>query len=256
VTKEVFKDFCGAVFVIDKPEDAATLRSHFGGLTARVGMAAPPDKTPVPPVMPMSSASADVGTVAPPGPEPSLRGDAKEPLEHQADSVPVTAGALAGDADVLHANRLNRDKVADADNQIKGHLARASGVGPASDVELPKLGAEDVLESLPNRARKAYAQYVEAEGKYIGTNDGTPTDLECYKWQKEHAEDGGLPPFDSWQRYVREARRQLGKGKHTLRCGQPHGGSLVRPGDVNASELSQLAGGTLPLTDPEGHKAD
>lgn len=58
VTLEVYKDFYGAVFKIDRPEDVAALKNHLGGLEPQLGMAPPPQEAPVPPAIPVSTTTA------------------------------------------------------------------------------------------------------------------------------------------------------------------------------------------------------
>jgi hypothetical protein len=44
--------------------------------------------------------------------------------------------------------------------------------------------------------------------------------------------DYELPNFETWSRYVREARKALGENKYTPRAGRPKGGSIVRPDEI------------------------
>jgi hypothetical protein len=92
VTRGVYKDFCGAVFGIDKPEDAAALKSRLGGLTPQSGMAPPPNKAPVPPAVPLPTAPS-AGTMGQPGHEPSPQSDTTGGDHEQ--SARVSAGTTA-----------------------------------------------------------------------------------------------------------------------------------------------------------------
>jgi len=101
VTKEVYKDFCGAVFVIDRPEDAAVLKIRLSDMTAQVGMAAPPDKPPVPPVeasLARSTAGATALTGREPSPELGATGDDEQPSVDAGTAVNATTGRATIDA--------------------------------------------------------------------------------------------------------------------------------------------------------------
>jgi hypothetical protein len=57
---------------------------------------------------------------------------------------------------------------------------------------------------------------------------GEPTDLQAYKWLKEHRDgDEILPRFETWTRYLREARSRRGRLKNSPRHGRA-GRSVVR----------------------------
>lgn len=103
VTKEVYKDFCGAVFVIDKPEDAAALKNRLNGMTAQVGMVAPPDKPPVAPIETSLATAPAVGTESPQGHESPIQSDATDGDERPstAESFVVTAKADPTSIDAL-----------------------------------------------------------------------------------------------------------------------------------------------------------
>jgi hypothetical protein len=69
---------------------------------------------------------------------------------------------------------------------------------------------------LPDRMQRAYGQYLTA----LPNLRDRPTDRECYNWAKSHNEDSPLPSFDTWQRYVRAARRHYGEQKNAPRAGR------------------------------------
>jgi hypothetical protein len=70
---------------------------------------------------------------------------------------------------------------------------------------------------------KALCGYREA-GRVLGD---AVTDRGAYEWLKERDDDGSLPRFDSWARYLREARSMLGIRKPSSRHGLT-GRSVVR----------------------------
>ncbi len=61
---------------------------------------------------------------------------------------------------------------------------------------------------------RAHSQFVNAERQI-----GSCTDRAAYRWLKEHEEER-LPPYETWVRYVREARRTLGTRKNNPRAGR------------------------------------
>jgi hypothetical protein len=100
---------------------------------------------------------------------------------------------------------------------------------------------EQLLGKLEPADLKAYYTRAFAENKL-----GSTTDPAAYKWLEEKGlpderdspelakELAGyeLPPFSTWVRSVREARRVLGEQKHRPRAGRPTGASIVRTREV------------------------
>jgi hypothetical protein len=82
----------------------------------------------------------------------------------------------------------------------------------------------------PSR-RKAYQQYLWA----LRTNTELQgaRDQEVYDWLKEHLdEDEELPRFDTWKRYLGEARAAYDTRKHNSRAGRESGRSIIRPDEI------------------------
>jgi len=69
-------------------------------------------------------------------------------------------------------------------------------------------------------------------------------DREAYEWLREYGIDQGkgdlgeltdyqLPDaFDTFRRYVTDARKPLGESKYTRREGRKHGGSVARQDEI------------------------
>jgi len=108
----------------------------------------------------------------------------------------------------------------------------APGVPEGKDGQcLEEKEPEDPLEGLPDRVRRAYAQYLFAMKQYEGEAGGQPTDRELYAWLKRRSEER-LPAFETWVRYVRQARQALGEQKNSPRGGREHGWSIVSCHDI------------------------
>ena len=81
---------------------------------------------------------------------------------------------------------------------------------------------------------KAYQSYCLAEQ----TLDQC-TDKEAYAWLKEHGpEDYGLPPFATWQRYVRNGRKHYKTNKNTPRAGRKTSSPSVKDDPALLSQIS------------------
>jgi hypothetical protein len=86
------------------------------------------------------------------------------------------------------------------------------------------------LEGLSPAVQQAWRQYQCAiqSRPDLGVRG---TDREIYDYLKETLADEKdgfrLPAFDTWQRYLRTARRTLDCRKHNPRHGRPHGPSVV-----------------------------
>jgi hypothetical protein len=61
----------------------------------------------------------------------------------------------------------------------------------------------------------------------VSENAALDTDQEAYDWLKENYEEE-LPDYENWGRYLRYARKALGKNKYTPRRGREQGRSIVR----------------------------
>lgn len=75
---------------------------------------------------------------------------------------------------------------------------------------------------------KAYGQYLKAKE----SDPQIVTDQDAYEWIENRPEDGEkLPPFDTWVRYVRKARKAAGTQKNKPR-GNRSGRSVMRSEDT------------------------
>jgi hypothetical protein len=101
-----------------------------------------------------------------------------------------------------------------------------AGAGQAEAAQAE--GASDPRLS-PSRL-KAYGQFCWAV-RANAALDGA-TDREVFDWLEEHYKEEPLPPFATWNRYLREARRVYGTSKHTPRAGREAGRSIVRPDEI------------------------
>ena len=89
-----------------------------------------------------------------------------------------------------------------------------------------------VLESLDSLApsrQKALGQYLDAVRKFPQL-DGA-SDREVYNWVVKHSDGDRLPNFDTWWRYLRQARRATGRNKNSSRSGRA-GRSIVRRNQI------------------------
>lgn len=84
---------------------------------------------------------------------------------------------------------------------------------------------------LSRRAEAAWKDYQDAIGK--GKFDNSPpTDREIWEWLLIHRRKGeDLPRFETWQRYIREARKFYGCQKNTPRLGRAFGSSIHLQGE-------------------------
>ncbi len=86
--------------------------------------------------------------------------------------------------------------------------------------------------TLPQAVRIAWASWKLAESAH----SKWPTDKVAYDWLKELADDRfvgelagySLPSFDTWSKYVRQARSHFRENKNTRRAGRATGSSIVR----------------------------
>lgn len=83
-------------------------------------------------------------------------------------------------------------------------------------------------ETLSAVVQAAWRQYQTglARGKF---ENSPPTDREVYEWVLYQLRLGDqMPGFETWQRYLRKARRLYGCQKNTPRYGRPHGSSIIQ----------------------------
>ena len=94
-------------------------------------------------------------------------------------------------------------------------------------------GREDVehdasIDLAPSR-RKAMSQYLDALNQCPALQGGP--DRAVYEWITEHAEGDPLPSFDTWAKYLREARKATGTNKNTSRLGRA-ARSVAKPDEL------------------------
>ncbi len=90
---------------------------------------------------------------------------------------------------------------------------------------------DDKYSGLKRCCRIAHAQYEIAIKKKSSLN----TDRQVYDWINNNKDDDELyllPRFDTWVRYLREARNHLGESKYSPRSGRDTSGSIVRPEEI------------------------
>lgn len=81
-------------------------------------------------------------------------------------------------------------------------------------------------------AQAAWEQYQTAlaRGNF---KSSAPTDKNVYEWLLIHMRLGDtMVYFDTWQRYLRKARRYYGCQKNTPRRGREHGSSIIRQSQI------------------------
>ncbi len=83
--------------------------------------------------------------------------------------------------------------------------------------------------TLPPSRVKAMSQFVDAVSKCPALNGAT--DREVYDWIDEHSDGDPLPNFDTWSRYLRDAREAAGISKNTPRS-ERTGRSIVRLDEI------------------------
>jgi len=87
-------------------------------------------------------------------------------------------------------------------------------------------------KGLSRRAEIAWKDYQDAIGKGKFSNS-PPTDREVWEWLLIHRRKGeNMPRFETWQRYIREARNFHGCQKNTPRAGRQFGGSVYLQGKL------------------------
>ena len=96
-------------------------------------------------------------------------------------------------------------------------------------------GTQEWVDLLPERVKFAYGQYLSA----VSNVRDKATDRECYDWVKAHNEGSPLPAFETWQRYVRQARQHHGQQKNTPRAGRNRGRSIALPEDIEPPDTGE-----------------
>jgi hypothetical protein len=120
----------------------------------------------------------------------------------------------------------------------KGGTGRAALDADEEDASDP-VRREELIQQLEPAVRLAYRTFCYAESKANKRLE----DREAYDLFKEEGisdgtgnwgelEDYRLPAFDSWARYLREARKMLNEPKYTRRAGRPFGKSIVKGDQV------------------------
>ena len=93
--------------------------------------------------------------------------------------------------------------------------------------------AEPATDSLSPSRLRAYSLYLEAIK--VKPELEARNDSEAYDYIKEHivdSEDDLPPSFETFRRYLSEARKHFGTRKHTPRAGRMTGGSIVRDTEI------------------------
>jgi hypothetical protein len=85
---------------------------------------------------------------------------------------------------------------------------------PSTDIP-----AKRNAERLKPSQLKAYSQWTWAIQQNQELCDKT-ADRQVYDWLHENGEEGDLPPFDNWSRYLREVRKARGESKNAPRSGR------------------------------------
>jgi hypothetical protein len=115
------------------------------------------------------------------------------------------------------------------------NLAKLLRGQPKDAKQQPASGAAIAGLGQPPAVQRAWAQY---QGAVQARPDleGHGTDREVYDFVKHTCmtdNDGiQLPAFNTWQRYLRSARRALNCRKHQPRYGRPHGSSIVHQNQI------------------------
>jgi hypothetical protein len=139
------------------------------------------------------------------------------PLMRSANTAPGAQppGAEAGRSSDLDAERIAR-RVAELISAAPTAPGKATATESAA------------VNELPPSCRRAYASFLRASEK----NPNLKTDEKIYNHLKTYGceayEGDKLPGFETWQRYLRTARRRHGAQKNSTRAGRPVGPSVVR----------------------------
>jgi hypothetical protein len=135
---------------------------------------------------------------------------------------------------VLAAHEKIHTEQSQGANQDHERGQEPGGAAVSSD-EVDYEGASPLGGQLPPSRKKAYLEYLDAIAKNPNELNGA-LDREVYDWVKEHADGEPLPAFNTWDRYVRDARKHLGKQKNTPRKGRATGKSVVSEDQIERPE--------------------
>jgi hypothetical protein len=129
----------------------------------------------------------------------------------------------------------NREGDKEANNGGQDALPRQEGNG--EDFHSPS--KEELVRNMERSVRLAYLAFCYAESKAGNRLE----DREAYDLLKEEGipanrggrgdlEDYDLPSFDTWTRYLRDARKLLGEQKYTRRAGRSTGKSIAQADQI------------------------
>jgi hypothetical protein len=137
------------------------------------------------------------------------------PAQSGAASDQAAAGRHAEDTGERDGRETESPTAATPDEQPSRHDALIRQMEPAVRLAWLSYCYAEVKAAKRLEDREAY-NLVNEEGIPEGAGDrGELSDYE-------------LPSFDTWSRYLRDARRLLGESKYTRRHGRPYGKSVVR----------------------------
>ena len=119
------------------------------------------------------------------------------------------------------------------------YIARSADRKPPGGNPEESTNQYDGLDEVNPAARKAYYSFLHAEAK----EEDPLEDRAAYDWIHENGfdkscdhydelEDYKLPPFDTWCRYLRIARKATGEQKYTPRHGRATGRSIVSADEI------------------------
>jgi hypothetical protein len=95
---------------------------------------------------------------------------------------------------------------------------------------------KDNFQKLPPSRRKAWMQWFTASKTLKDC-----TDRQAYEWNKKHLGSGDvLIPFESWRRYIRQARNAMGLQKNSPAKPTLSGKSIVSSNDVEPEYYSPM----------------
>ncbi len=99
----------------------------------------------------------------------------------------------------------------------------------ATEVPISHSDRNAAIQSLNKSARLAILAYDEASEAMAELSDRV-TDRDAWEWSREHS-DADCPAFETFARYLREARKKLGENKNLPRGGRS-GGSIAGQSDL------------------------
>ena len=91
------------------------------------------------------------------------------------------------------------------------------------------------VDLLPERAKFAYGQYLAAAPN---VPDQAQT-ASITTGRRPTTKALEMPAFETWQRYVRQARQHLGQQKNTPRAGRSRGRSIALPEEIEFPEVDE-----------------